>query len=215
MLRISLFRCGCAVAVNLSLPSCDGGIVIECEVMGTKTLVTAEELFEQPDDGRRYELVSGELRMMSPSGWRHGEVVGSLHTLLGYHVRKNQLGKVFGAETGFRLSRDPDTVRAPDVAFIAKENLPEHDPQEAFWPGAPDLAVEVLSPSDTTGHVDEKIDAWLSAGVPLVWVVDLGLRTVTVYRSRTDIGVQPSGTRLDGADVVAGFSCAVDEIFTS
>jgi Uma2 family endonuclease len=70
--------------------------------METKTVVTAEELFAKPDEGKRYELVSGELRMMSPSGWRHGEVVGNVHTLVGYHVRKHQLGKVFGAETGFR-----------------------------------------------------------------------------------------------------------------
>jgi len=79
---------------------------------------TAEQLFERPDDGNRYELVAGALRMMSPSGWKHGEVVGVLHTLLGSHIRKHRLGKIFGAETGFRVAENPDTVRAPGIAFI-------------------------------------------------------------------------------------------------
>lgn len=181
--------------------------------MSTTTAVTAEQLFEMPDDGKRYELIAGALRMMSPSGWNHGRIAGRLHTLLGHHVLENGLGEVFTAETGFLITREPDTVRAPDIAFIARENLPQEAPSEAFWPGAPDLAVEVLSPNDRTGEVDAKIHDWLSAGARLVWVVDPQLRTVTSYRSTTDVTTHSAADQLDGDDVVRGFHCAVAEIF--
>ena len=181
--------------------------------MSTATTFTADQLWEMPDDGNRYELVSGLLRMMSPSGWRHGEIVGRLHSRLGPHIEKHKLGKAFGAETGFLISRDPDTVRAPDVAFIANENLPATDPAEAFWPGAPDLAVEVLSPSDKTGEVDEKIQAWLAARCRAVWVVDPKLQTVTACRSASDVAVLAVDQILEGGEVVQGFRCPVAEIF--
>ncbi|MCE9529651.1 MAG: Uma2 family endonuclease, partial [Planctomycetes bacterium] len=120
--------------------------------MAITTPTTAQDLLQLPSD-TRCELVAGELRMMSPAGWRYGEIVTRIGGLLWDHIRRHGLGKQFGAETGFVLSRDPDTVRGPDVAFIANENLPSHEPKEAFWPGAPDLAVEVLSPSDRIGEV--------------------------------------------------------------
>lgn len=182
--------------------------------MSTTTLYTADELLALPSGmGKRYELVAGELREMSPSGWRHGAVVDNLHTLLGSFIRAHDLGRGFGAETGFRIAHEPDTVRAPDFAFIAKEHLPNEKPEEGFWPGAPDLAVEVLSPSDRMGEVDEKIDAWLSAGCAAVWVVDPKLETVTIYRSRTDVQVKTAGEALRGDPVMHGFSCRVDELF--
>jgi Uma2 family endonuclease len=182
--------------------------------MSTTTHFTAEELLELPTGfGKRYELVAGELRTMSPSGWRHGLVVGNLHTLLGQFIRRQQLGLLFGAETGFRLSRDPDTVRAPDFAFISKQNLPSELPREAFWPGAPDLAVEVLSPGDRTGEVDDKIAAWLTAGVNAVWIVDPKLETVTVYESATKVHIRTAGEQLEGGNILPGFTCAVDELF--
>ena len=151
--------------------------------------------------------------MMSPSGWRHGHVVGNLQTMLGSFIRQHDLGIVFGAETGFRLSSNPDTVRAPDIALVSKAKLPSEMPEEAFWPGAPDLVVEVLSPGDRTGEVDEKIEAWLAAGASAVWVVDPKLQTVTIYRSKTDVAVKTPGESLDGGTVVPGFSCPVDDIF--
>jgi Uma2 family endonuclease len=182
--------------------------------MSTATLITAAELLAMPTGmGNRYELVSGELREMSPSGWRHGKVVSRLHVRLASHIESHDLGVAFGAETGFRLASAPDTVRAPDISFIAKQSLPNHEPSEGFWPGAPDLAVEVLSPGDRTGEVDEKIEAWLSAGCAAVWVVDPKLQTVTVYRSRSDIQVVAAGNVLNGDPVVPGFSCAVDALF--
>src|SRR5882757_5707599 len=122
--------------------------------MSTTTIVTADELLALPTGmGKRYELVAGELRVMSPAGWRHGEIVDNIDSLLSPFIRQNGLGRGFGAETGFLLKRGPDTVRAPDFAFISKWNLPPTKPTEAFWPGAPDLAIEVLSPGDTTGEV--------------------------------------------------------------
>lgn len=179
----------------------------------TDLITKADQLAALPGDGNRYELAKGVLLMMSPSGWRHGRVVGELHGLLWQHVRANALGTLFGAETGFLLSEDPDTVRAPDLAFIAVENLPDEPPEGAYWPGPPDLAVEVLSPSDRTGDVDAKIRDWLTSGARCVWVVDPDLETVTVYRSATDVVIRTRGQRLEGDDVVADFACAIDDIF--
>jgi Uma2 family endonuclease len=182
--------------------------------MSPAAYVTADELLALPSGmGNRYELVAGELRVLSASGWRHGEVVANVSTLLGAFIRERELGRGFGAGTGFLLKRDPDTVRAPDFAFIAKENLPKIKPEEVFWPGAPDLAVEVLSPGDATGEVDEKIEDWLAAGCAAVWIVDPQLQTVTIYQSRTSVVVKTAGELLQGDPVVPGFSCAVDEFF--
>lgn len=182
--------------------------------MSTTTLVTADELLAMPTGiGNRYELVAGELRVMSPSGWRHGNVVSKLHVQLASFIHRHQLGMTFGAETGFRLAINPDTVRAPDIAFVAKQNVPEELPERGYWPGAPDLAVEVLSPGDRTGDVDEKIDAWLAAGCRAVWIVDPELETVTIYLSRTEVQVKTVGEVLEGGPVVPGFSCPVDELF--
>ncbi len=168
-----------------------------------------------PDDGHRYELVAGELRKMTPAGWRHGTVAGHLHALLGPHVIAEGLGQVLGADPGFLLARDPDTVRAPDIAFIRKERLEGDLPEEAFWPGSPDLAVEVVSPGDTTGEVDEKVGSWLEGGARMVWLVNPKWRSVTVYRSATDIRTLTENDELDGGDVVPGFRCRVGEIFAT
>jgi Uma2 family endonuclease len=182
--------------------------------MSTVSLITAEQLLALPTGmGKRYELAAGELRVMSPSGWRHGQIVSNLHSLLGPHIRANRLGRGFGAETGFQLAREPDTVRAPDFAFVSNERLPSVAPRDAFWPGPPDLAVEVLSPSDRTGEVDEKIEAWLDAGCQAVWIIDPGLETVTIYSSRTEVTVLTAGDTLQGDPVIPGFACLVDELF--
>jgi Uma2 family endonuclease len=182
--------------------------------MSTTSLVNADELIAMPCGmGERYELVAGELRVMSPAGWRHGKIVIRLSAWLAAFVDQHDLGIAFGAETGFRLASDPDTVRAPDISFVTKRNIPEQEPKDGFWPGAPDLAVEVLSPGDRTGEVDEKIDAWLAAGCAAVWIVNPKLKTITVYRSHTDVQVRAAGDTLHGDPVVSGFSCSVDELF--
>lgn len=179
--------------------------------MSTVTAITAEELYRRSGDGGRYELVAGELRMMSPSGWRHGEIVGNLHGLLWHFISQHDLGSIFGAETGFLISRDPDTVRAPDIAFIAKANLPAARPAQAYWPGAPDLAVEVLSPSDTADAVAIKIASWLTAGAT-VWKVDPDHESITVH-TMTGVKIFSGSEQLLGDPVVTGFSCSLDEIF--
>ena len=96
---------------------------------------TASELYAMPDDGFRYELVNGELRRMSPSGWRHGVFVVNITLLLGQYVKTNKLGVCCGAETGFKIASDPDTVRAPDLGFVSREHLPEGGVPITFWPG--------------------------------------------------------------------------------
>lgn len=182
--------------------------------MSTATrLHTAEDLLRMPDDGYRYELVKGELIRMPPAGNIHGNRTMRLGWRLAGHVEANDLGIVFAAETGFRLASDPDTVRAPDIAFVSKRSVEEVGEFEGFWPGAPDLAVEVISPGDSYTEVEEKVEEYLRAGARAVWVVDPRRRTVTMYRSLTEIVILTENDTLDGGDIVPGFSCRVAEIF--
>ena len=175
--------------------------------------MTADELLAMPDDGWRYELVKGELIRMSPTGSEHGEGTMNLAAPLYPHVKSNNLGVVYAAETGFKLESDPDTVRAPDVAFVRRERVEQTRRLPGYGSGAPDLAVEVLSPSDRIRQVEEKVNGWLEAGARMVWVVSPKLRRVTVYRSLTDILTLTDKDNLDGGDVVPGFQIAISEIF--
>jgi Uma2 family endonuclease len=175
--------------------------------------VTADELLAMPDDGLCYELVKGELRMAPPPGFEHGKVTMNLAGPLYQHVKTNDLGVVFAAETGFKLESNPDTVRAPDVAFMRRERVLETGKLAGYSSGPPDLAVEVLSPSDRTIEVEEKVAEWLEAGARMVWVVSPKLHTVTVYRSLTDIVTLTAKDKLDGGEVVPGFQINVAEIF--
>jgi len=179
----------------------------------TTQLTTADELFMMPKDGFRYELVKGELRKMSPAGSEHGVIIMNLGAPLTLHVKAKQLGVVFGAETGFKIATNPDTVRAPDIAFVRRERIPESGIPKKFWPGAPDLAVEVVSPGDTFDEVGEKVEEWLKAGVSAVWVVNPKLRNVTVYRSLTEVVTLSEKDEIEGQEVVPGFRCMVSEIF--
>ncbi|MDQ3684622.1 MAG: Uma2 family endonuclease [Acidobacteriota bacterium] len=179
----------------------------------TTQLMTAEDLLKLPQDGFRYELVEGDLRRMPPAGHEHGDVTMNLAAPLHRHVKSNGLGKVYAAETGFLLKRNPDTIRAPDVAFIRRERVEQVSKSTSYWPGAPDLVVEVVSPGDTVSRVEEKVQEWLKFGVRLVWIVSPKLRTVTAYRSLTDVVVLTEKDTLDGGDVVPGFQISVAEIF--
>ena len=176
-------------------------------------LVTAEDLLRLPDDGFRYELVRGELRKMAPAGPRHGRIAINVTTPLDQHVRAHNLGVVYAAETGFKLASNPDHVRAPGVAFVRQERVAAVGDVEEYWPGAPDLAVEVISPSDTYAKVEKKIFDWLDAGTRLVIVVNPRRRVVTVYGSWADISVLTEDDTLDGGSVVPGWSLPVREIF--
>lgn len=182
--------------------------------MSTTThTVTADQLFMMPEDGFRYELVKGELRKMSPAGSEHGAIIVNITFLLVQHIKAHKLGVAFGAETGFKIASNPDTVRAPDFAFVGHDKIPESGITKKFWPGAPDLAVEVVSPGDTFDEVSEKVADWLAAGTGAVWIVNPKLRNVTIYRALTDVSTFSENDVIEGQDVVPGFRCEVSEIF--
>jgi len=178
----------------------------------TTHLVTADELLNLPSDQRR-ELVRGELRIMAPSGFDHGAIIHNFQMLLGRHVLEHKLGVVVGAETGFRLARDPDTVRGADVGFVKSERIPSSGRPTSYWEGAPDLAVEVISPGDTVEDVEEKVDEYLVAGCAMVLVLNPRRRTGTVHRSGRNPVVLREQDSFDGEDVVPGFRCRVGDIF--
>jgi Uma2 family endonuclease len=180
----------------------------------THQLMTAEELLRLPDDGYRSELARGELRKMAPAGHIHGRVAINVTTPLDRHVRDHHLGVVYAVETGFKLASNPDTVRAPDAAFIRRERVEEVGDLEGYWPGAPDLAVEVISPGDTYTDVQEKVFDWLEAGTRMVILVMPRKRIVTVYRSMTDMIMLTEHDTLDGGDVVPGWKIPVRELFS-
>lgn len=175
--------------------------------------MTAEDLFMMRDDGYRYELVKGELKKMTPAGSKHGNITIKLGAALAHYVEANDLGEVFGPDTGFKLAEAPDTVRAPDVTFVRKERIPAGELTEKFWPGAPDLAVEVISPSDTLYELDQKIEDYLAAGVKAVWIVNPRKRTVTVYRPKAAPQTLTEKEVLDGQDIVPGFQYSLAKLF--
>jgi Uma2 family endonuclease len=179
-----------------------------------QTLMTAEELWQMPKDGFRSELVKGELVRMSPAGWKHGYVAGVFQSLLFQHVKVNDLGVVCTAEAGFILTRDPDTIRAPDVAFVAKERIPTEGIPDEYCPFAPDLAVVVVSPNDRFEDVLDKVKEYLDAGTRMVWVAVPKTESVMVFRPGREALMLGGEDELGGEDVVPGFSCRVKELFS-
>ena len=176
-------------------------------------LMTAEELFNMPDDGYRYELVRGELRKMAPPGLYHGEYAGTVLTSLHVHVRANNLGKTY-TEVGFRIETDPDHVRAPDAAFISNERLEAIGEGPGYWPAAPDLAIEIISPNDRFTRVNEKVRDWLGAGTRMVIVVNPRRHEVTVHLPEEEPTTLTEEATLDGGDVVPGWTLPVRDIFS-
>jgi Uma2 family endonuclease len=175
--------------------------------------MTAQELLEYRHEPYRQELIEGRLYEMEPPGAEHGRVAMVIGALLFAHVRSRGLGTTFAAETGFQLASDPDTVRAPDAAFVRRERADAVGSPDGYWPGAPDLAVEVTSPSDRASKVEAKALDWLAAGTRAVVVVDPRLRTTTVYRARHDIRILTADEPLELDDVVPGWSPLVGEFF--
>lgn len=182
--------------------------------MSTHALVTtAEELWKLPDDDMRRELVEGRLRVMSPSNFEHGRVASTANRLLSVHVHGTGSGVTLGAETGFILATDPDTVRAPDAAFVSQARVDAIGRTERFWSGgAPDLAIEVVSPDDSRPYVRSKALNWLDAGASAVLVLDPRSRSATVYRPGDDVRVRTDG-ELDLSDAVPGWRVAVADFF--
>jgi Uma2 family endonuclease len=182
-------------------------------MVATAPITTAAQLALAADLGR-CELIRGDLVMMSPAGAQHGAVALKMGSILLGFVNLHGLGAVVGAESGFQIARNPDTVRAPDVAFIRAGRVVGGLPQ-GFFPGPPDLAVEVLSPSDRASEVIAKVEDWLGAGCRAVWVVNPQTRTVTAYEGGGNAAVLAATDALDGGELLPGFRVPVAEIFVT
>ncbi|MBK8978612.1 MAG: Uma2 family endonuclease [Planctomycetes bacterium] len=182
-------------------------------MVDTGRITTADELLAMPRDGRRYELVRGELRTMSPAGGMHGRLVAELAWRLHQAVRDSGAGLVLAGDPGFHIERDPDTVRAPDVAYVAEPRASSWRRDPRFLPGAPDLAIEVVSPSDPYSEVLEKALDWLHAGTRVVLVVDPRRCEATVYRAADDVRVLGSTEVVDLREVVPDLELPLAELF--
>ena len=184
--------------------------------------MTAEELLAYDLPNKRVELVRGQLVVREPASFRHGDLVLRLGIALGTHLAREQLamgwaktrGRLATCDPGFTLTRRPDTVRAPDIAYVSRERHPEPMP-DGFPEFAPDLAVDVRSPNDRTGSVLAKVSDWLSAGTLLVWVVEPSREEVIVYRAEGSVAVLSRDDHLDGEAVLPGFSLSLAELFTA
>jgi Uma2 family endonuclease len=172
--------------------------------------ITVEELIRLPDDGNKYERVKGVLKV-SPAGHEQ-EYFGSwLITLLTNFVRPRKLGQVYGSNAGYRLPNGD--IRAPDVSFVRQERIPGGYPPKGFAEYPPDLAVEVLSPNQKLQDLGEKVGEFLDWGTPLVWVLAPDTRSVTVYRSLTEVHTLGPDDELSGEEVIPGFRVRVGELF--
>lgn len=174
-------------------------------------LVTADELYAMGDIGR-CELVRGEIVRMAPAGDLHGRVTGELTVLLGGFIRQHRLGVYWAAESGFIVSQGPDTVRAPDFAFVTKDRATAVRP--GYCSVAPDLVVEVVSPHDSAGDVAEKVSEWLAFGVRSVWVAEPKSRTITIHHQGTSTYRYGPGDTLTDEAVLPGFALRVAEVFS-
>jgi Uma2 family endonuclease len=181
--------------------------------MSITTPVTAEQLFEMPNDGQRRELVQGEIVSMNPAGSEHGAIILELSGRMWQYVSEQKVGRLFGAETGFVLQRNPDTVRAPDVAFVCQARISEIGIPESFFPGPPDLAVEVISPSDRLNDIQAKVEDWLAHGTDLVWLIDPRRRTVAVHSPHTQARELGENDILEAPDLLPGLRLSVSDIF--
>ena len=177
----------------------------------TKPL-TAEEFFALPDDGRKLELVRGEVTVMSSPGLRHGEAQGNAYRLLKNYLIETKLGRVF-VESGLVTERNLDTVRGPDVSYYSKERLPLDLQVVAYHNQPADLCVEVKSPSNTMRELRDKAKEYLFAGVRMVWIIDPEDRTVTIITDPLESRMLEADATLDGGDVLSGFSCKVADFF--
>lgn len=178
-----------------------------------RTQLRADELLQLDDDGQRHELIAGELRTVPPSGEEHGGLAAMFTTSLNAHVLANNLGRVFAAETGFLVATNPDTVRAPAVAFVSAERLRAELPAGGYRRGAPDLAVEIVSPHDRYTEVEQKVAEWLAHGTKMVIVVNPRRRSLAVHRSDTEVRYLTIDDQLDGEDIVPGWTMPVRDLF--
>ena len=175
---------------------------------------TLADLIRVSEEENRYELVRGDLLMMTPATPVHGRYAARLSSTLSNHVDANDLGEVYVSEPGFLLQAEPDTVvRAPDVAFVSKARIPPRDHQDGFWAVAPDLAVEIISPSEGAAEIQAKVQDYLEAGVRLVWLVYPKICTVVEYRGGGQMRQIEGDACLEGGDVLPGFSYRLASLF--
>jgi Uma2 family endonuclease len=181
------------------------------------TGVTANDLAALSADGYRYDLVEGNLIRVSPAGFGHGRLAAEVVFRLGAFVAEHaQVWVVVGPETGFRLARDPDTVLGPDAAVVRRDRLPPAEHQTGYLELAPDLAVEIVSPTDRWTTLSDKVEAYLSAGVRLGWVFEPNRRAVRVYTPQGERRLRADrGDALDGGDVLPGLQLALADLFAA
>lgn len=184
--------------------------------MSTQLPITAEKFLYRTSNDVRFELIRGVAQRTPFHSSLHGQMAMRVGAALFEFVKENQLGAAFASGTGFLIEQDPDTVRAPDAAFVSQDKLDKQPIGQGFRPGAPDLAVEVVSPRDAYVQVEQKVNQWLDAGCQIVWVVNPGQQTVQVYRvkARSATSILRVGDSISGDDLLPGFSLAVAELFS-
>jgi Uma2 family endonuclease len=175
--------------------------------------VTVEEFEETPLEGN-WELVDGELVEVSPTAEESSNISAILVVLIGQHVLEHDLGRIYTAEGGFVLFPNRATVRAPDVAFVRADRIPHGDARKRFARVAPDLVVEVLSPTDRPSDVVAKVEMYREAGVPLIWLVDPDTKTVTVVATETSVATLHAEDTLEGGTILPGLHIPVAKIFS-
>ncbi|MSR05824.1 MAG: Uma2 family endonuclease [Gemmatimonadetes bacterium] len=173
--------------------------------------LTAAELEHLSFPDKQVELIRGRLVVLEPPSSWHGAVSVNLSTQLSNFVRRHALGVVFGQDTGFKIFADPDTVRAADVAFVARERMSGF-PRRGYAAVTPDLVAEVLSPDDRAGEVLAKVADWLRAGARAVWVIDPQRAQALVYRPDGSLSIVGEHDALDGEEILPGFSCLLSDI---
>lgn len=176
-------------------------------------LMTADELEHLDLPGKSTELIRGQLLVREPSGSSHGRIAATLAYFITDFARRNRLGVVFAQDTGFKIESDPDTVRAPDVAFLAQERV-DQVPDHGYAALTPDLLAEIMSSDDRPGELLTKVAQWLEEGAKLVWVIDPRIREARVYRSDGSLTIIGVDGMLEGEDVLPGFTCALTEILS-
>jgi Uma2 family endonuclease len=175
-------------------------------------LVVAEEFFELPDDGLRRELIEGQIHIMSPASYRHGYVEHNLSGEIYIYSKKHRTGQGFDGDTGFLIARNPDTVLAPDCAYVRRERIKDVERRRGFCGAYPDLAAEVISPSETKQEVSEKVNRWIAAGVEVVWVIDPELRQATIYEGGS-VKTVGEDDLLTAESLMPGFSVRLGDLF--
>ena len=175
-------------------------------------LLTADDLLALEGVGKSTKLVRGRLIVREPPSTYHGRLQSILNLLVAGYVRTHSLGAVFGQDTGFKLASNPDTVRAPDLAFVGRARVSQIA-RRGYAALAPDLVAEILSPDDRRGEVLTKVGGWLEAGVRLAWMIDPERQVATVFRDVGSVMTVPSDGHVDGESVLPGFSFRLSELF--